>query len=137
MKQDELDKLRALHEAATPGPWKATGTDPAEGYDCWWLTACPIPNGETEIGSIGGGYPHAKREATAQLIVALRNTLPDLIAQAERVNALEAAMEQVCIKSNGDWREARLDPNKTLDEIHTLAVDAYYALEQTGADHAR
>lgn len=83
MKQEQLDKLKALHEAATPGLWKATGTDPAEGYDCYWLTACPFPNGETEIGSIGGGYPREKREATAHLIDTMRNALPDLIAQGE------------------------------------------------------
>ena len=64
--------------------------------------------------------------------------LPGLIAlarqsaeQAARVVALEKALGQICIDSNGDWKERRLDPQKALDDIHTIAVDAFYSL--TGA----
>ena len=40
---------------------------------------------------------------------------------------LRAALEMVCIHSNPDWAEARTDPVATLDHIHKVAVDAFYA----------
>lgn len=40
---------------------------------------------------------------------------------------LRAAMEMVCIHSNPEWKEARADPAATLDHIHKVAVDAFYA----------
>ena len=39
---------------------------------------------------------------------------------------LKRAIELVCINSNPDWTERRCNPVKALDDIHTLAVDAYY-----------
>ena len=54
----------------TPGPWSATHTDPAEGYDCWWITACPEPNQEKEVATVSGGYPYERHEANARLIAA-------------------------------------------------------------------
>ena len=54
----------------TPGPWTATHTDPAEGYDCWWITACPASNQEKEVATVSGGFPHEKHEANARLIAA-------------------------------------------------------------------
>lgn len=40
---------------------------------------------------------------------------------------LRAAMEMVCIHSNPDWAEARADPAATLDQIHQVATEAFYA----------
>lgn len=61
--------------AHTPGPWKATHSDPAEGVDCWWITANVLPsNGEKEICSVPSGYRSV--EANAHLIAAA----PELLA---------------------------------------------------------
>ena len=68
----------------TPGPWHATHTDPAEGYDCWWITADPMKNGEKEVATVNCGYPHAKHEANAHLIAAA----PDLYEWLERCLAM-------------------------------------------------
>ena len=40
---------------------------------------------------------------------------------------LRAAMEMVCIHSNPDWAEGRSDPAATLDQIHKVATEAFYA----------
>ena len=40
---------------------------------------------------------------------------------------LLAVIEQICINSNPDRTEGRTDPAATLDRIHTLAVDTFYA----------
>jgi len=65
----------------TGGPWSATRSDPAEGFDVWWLTA-GAGNAETDIGSITGGKLLGKSEANAHLAAAA----PDLF------EALQAAM---------------------------------------------
>jgi len=71
-----LDELQAALAAATAGPWQSTRTDPAEGYDCCWLTASPNGrNNESEIGSIS-------LPANAAAIVLLRNNASDLLAVA-------------------------------------------------------
>lgn len=54
----------------TPGPWQATHSDPNEGFDCWWITACPASNMEKEVATVSGGYPHETHEANARLIAA-------------------------------------------------------------------
>lgn len=41
-----------------------------------------------------------------------------------------AALEQVCIHSNPDWREGRADPAATLNLIHTTAVEAFYSRDK-------
>ena len=66
----------------TPGPWKATRSEPIDGCDLWWITACPASNKEKEVGSvIGGCAPHA--EANARLIAAA----PELLAMLVEVTA--------------------------------------------------
>jgi hypothetical protein len=68
------DRLRELSEAATPGEWKATRSDPAEGADCWWLTSDQATsNMEKDLGSMAGGWPRKRHEANAQLVVSLVN----------------------------------------------------------------
>ena len=53
----------------TPGPWVATPSDPAEGVECIWITACPAPNQEKEIAAVYGPQ-NEKNKATAALIAA-------------------------------------------------------------------
>jgi len=65
----------------TKGPWIATRSDPAEGSDVWWITACPAANQETELATVAGGYQHERHEANARLIAAA----PDLLAMCEEL----------------------------------------------------
>ena len=48
-------------------------------------------------------------------------------ASEQRVKALDAALGEICRDSNPDWTERRKDPNAALDDIHKIAVDAYYS----------
>ena len=52
---------------------------------------------------------------------------------ADRIEALEAenarlrdALGEICRDSNPDWTERRVYPTDTLDDIHKIAVEAYY-----------
>lgn len=91
-----LETLRALAPVVTPGEWQAIGTDPAEGGDWFWIKAPPHPamRGFTkEIGAINGSQSNPEQAANANLIVTLRNALPELIA----------ALEVVKLVRDEDW----------------------------------
>lgn len=81
------EELRALLEKMTPGPWSATRSDPAEGFDCWWLTANSGPNFEVEVGSMPGGYPHDVKEANAKGTAAAINYLRAVVGVNVGVDA--------------------------------------------------
>jgi biotin carboxylase len=53
----------------TPGPWEMTHSDPAEGFDVWWIAG---NHEQVEIGSVA-------KEANARLIAAA----PDLLKTLE------------------------------------------------------
>lgn len=52
----------------TPGPWKPTRSNPAEGYDCWWITGNHHGNYEKDLATVAGGATTS--EANARLIAA-------------------------------------------------------------------
>lgn len=83
-----------MNSEHTRGPWAATHTDPAEGYDCWWITACPASNQEKEIATVSGGFPHDKHEANARLIAAAPELLEALEALAAEVGKMTADREK-------------------------------------------
>lgn len=71
----DLDKLQALHEAATPGPWRTTTNLPYE-------TGDKVADlGALDIASYVD-TPNSPNEQNAALIVAMRNALPELLAMA-------------------------------------------------------
>lgn len=90
-----LDHLLALCASATPGPWEADVHEPDD-VVVWAKTPEGDPRGEdgllvtnvghSRIGSIGVAFDsHA---ADAELIAALRNAAPALIAAARAAEAL-------------------------------------------------
>lgn len=48
------------------------------------------------------------------------------IAAEAEARALREALGEICRDSNPDWTEKRVYPNDVLDDIHSLAVNAYY-----------
>lgn len=117
MKQDELDKLRALHEYLTVRLMDAEqdmADDASEAEtsgerpDLWVYEVCL-------------DLDKAK---------AITSALPALIAQAERVNALEAALKQIAKRAH----KLRHGTDDWFELVEFEAV-ANAALEQTGADH--
>ncbi len=84
----------------TPGPWIAAQSDPAEGCDVWWITACPAANQEKEIATVPGGYPHERHEANASLIAAA----PELL------EALRELLTDMVIAQGNMRKAAKRDP---------------------------
>jgi hypothetical protein len=88
----DLDELEALLAAATQGEWKAGRADMAtivEGYESKWIYA----DGHAVAvasGRISDDWDVVM--ANANLIAALHNAAPDLIAAARRVKVLEEAL---------------------------------------------
>jgi len=84
-----LSKLKALHEAATPGPWFRDGSTFHEG-DC--------QSQHRPEYSYPGAYCNCDTANTesAALIVAMRNCLPELLAV---VSAAEAVYNNAHLKT--------------------------------------
>ncbi len=89
----------------TPGPWRSTHSDPAEGADVWWITAGD-GNKETDIGTISGGkWPIGKSTANAQLISAapmLYDTLSTMAFQ------IRVSFNAICDAGVGEQHTAAL-----------------------------
>mgnify|MGYP007046915951 CR=1 FL=1 len=101
----DLDKLEALAEASTPGPWK----DGKNG-GIKMVVSDPIatPGGgwrqmRADIGTAGGVN---NEEADAAFIVASRTAVPTLVAEVRRLtaerddaaaSALDAAADAICL----------------------------------------
>ena len=67
-----------------------------------------------------GAYVATSIKAAAAVIAADR---AGLVAEIER---LREALGEICRDSNPDWTEKRVYPTDVLDDIHTIAVRAYY-----------
>jgi hypothetical protein len=74
MTQDELNRLKALCEQATPGPWSPC-VDHYEDYGIMAPTA-------REIGRLGG---LTQAHEDAAFIASSRTAMPELIAEVERL----------------------------------------------------
>ena len=56
-----------------------------------------------------------------------REEAADLIeTQAREIERLRDALGEICADSNPDWTEKRVYPDCVLNDIHTIAVNAYY-----------
>ena len=82
-----LDDLEALHEAATPGPWRIEWDD-ADGVGTTLVTGCEGPGKDGE------------RRANMILLAAARNALPLLIRLVLAQEALIAVQREAA----GPWR---------------------------------
>lgn len=116
----DLDQLEALLAKATPGEWDVapyyTGTGPDE--VCRGML---VVDDDWPIGIISENDPPLGDTLSddLDLIAALRNAAPDLIAKARRVEALEAALRKIaaecCVPLGADkqmyarWRQLAAD----------------------------
>lgn len=76
----------------TPGPWKATRSNPAEGYDCWLITANHRNNFEKYLATVAGGA--STSEANARLIAAA----PEMFEALQNILLCPAILDEL----NGD-----------------------------------
>lgn len=88
----DLPRLRALAEAATPGPWIVVEDDTyGRGAICYGIVR-PMPDGrdETIVETDAGAYP--PDPATARLIAESRTAIPALL---DRVEELQRECERL------------------------------------------
>lgn len=117
---DTIKRLRELDAEATKPPWKATEvyTIAQDGGKHKQLMSVSSPPSGT----------HKERHANTALTVALRNSLPALLAEIDRLRAIEVTARACFIAWAGDWT---VEQHKTLmahchgdlaDRAHVLAV---------------
>ncbi len=94
---EEIQKLRELLKAATPGPWEYAQQ---HGQDCVWHDV--LDAGEEEIfsaetGSILdlGSAHELRKQADLELCAALRNSAESLLSAAEERDTLKAKLETI------------------------------------------
>jgi len=126
MTNDRIKELRALCEAATPGPWVVT----RHNWECGsinWLAAndrdvdgnfyAHIQDGAG--GDPGERNPRAKQDAA--FIAAARTALPEALDEVERLRGYN---------EHADWRIGQLEDERDdarleRDEARRLAVQVY------------
>ena len=109
----------------TPGPWKATRSNPAEGYDCWWITANHRNNFEKDLATVAGGA--STSEANARLIAAAPEMFEALRALIDAIDTGNLEMNSPEIGGHDDipqhpWHEQWL--HHARDAIQKARGDA-------------
>ena len=109
MTQAELDALKALADAATPGPWEEV----AESGE-WWITGPDIDN-DFVIDTTNG-----TKQADCDFIAATRAAVPALIAEVERLQAAWSAEHDAYIRADEQARMAKRDADELRGEVREL-----------------
>lgn len=79
-----LETLRALAPVVTPGEWIASESDMFGDHNIQWKEGVETDTDHSAIAAVVSNLrPWQQVEANAQLIVTLRNALPELIAALE------------------------------------------------------
>lgn len=97
----KLSEIEQALEAATPGPWSHWGS----GSEGWTTIESP---GDDVLHHDERGHGHMREdfawisEADAELIVLLRNSAPELIAEVRRLRACVEAVEKLA----NEWNKA-------------------------------
>lgn len=86
----DLDKLERLEREATPGPWRW-----ADGYKSTYGDAAYTLAGYQDMGILScDGIFNSPRDCDEELIVALRNAAPAMIAELRALRARVAELER-------------------------------------------
>lgn len=110
MTDDEIKALKALADAASPGPWAHWVDDRCpddvrvcvnKDCSCHWCVALA---GETVDGTVWTPETLARWRSDATFIAASREAVPDLIAEVERLTAErdQARRDAVCVLQLSD-----------------------------------
>ena len=106
MTQQELDALKALADAATPGPWVC--------YYSLSVGATVQQNGRA--GWIFRAQEKATRE-DMDFVAAARAAVPALIAEVERLRVAWSAEHDACIRADEQARMARREVERLRAEL--------------------
>lgn len=82
----DIEKLKALHEVATAGPWQGY-SEPDVGLPYSLFSGVPMQS------SFGPVEPFTGAEV--DLVAFLRNAVPEIIAQSERLARYEEALRMI------------------------------------------
>lgn len=103
-----LETLRALAPVVTPGEWIASESDMFGDHNIQWKEGVETDTDHSAIAAVVSNIrPWQQVEANAQLIVSLRNALPELIAAlevAELVRDEDWLAERISDSLDVDWR---------------------------------
>lgn len=105
----------------------ATGLSVFDSGELPYWVECPdccaqgAPEG-TKVEAITAWNTRASDAEITRLTEALR-------AAEEREKGLREALGEICRDSNPDWTERRVYPDDTLDDIHKIAVEAFYGVK--------
>lgn len=101
-----LETLRALAPVVTPGEWIASESDMFGDHNIQWKEGVETDADHSAIAAVVSNLrPWQQVEANAQLIVTLRNALPELIA----------ALEVVDLVRDEDWLAERISDTLDMD----------------------
>lgn len=153
--QEQLDKLEALTEAATPGPWYAHNTDDTSFMNVYAVTTSPIEpdfqydneaTHEEVVAVTLFQYPRIachkadRWDEDAAFIAAARNTMPQLLAEVRRLQAIERAAKayRVEMKAMLDATERELEEHDTemTDARHDIMGDVVWCKDGVELDKA-
>ena len=109
MTQQELDALKALAEATTPGPWVC--------YYSLSVGATVQQNGRA--GWIFRAQEKATRE-DMDFVAAAREAVPALIAEVERLQVAWSAEHDAYIRADEQARMAKRDADELRGEVREL-----------------
>lgn len=106
----DLDALRGLLAAATPGPWEAKAQDAQMSGRSWYRFG---PSNAPKVFDSPSMHP-----GDADLIEALRNQAPAMLAEIERLTReRDAVVEAVRFTLNG-WADGQIDdPYTAMREV--------------------
>ncbi len=101
-----LETLRALAPVVTPGEWIASESDMFGDHNIQWKEGVETDTDHSAIAAVVSNLRSWQQvEANAQLIVTLRNALPELIA----------ALEVVDLVRDEDWLAERISDSLDVD----------------------
>jgi hypothetical protein len=108
MTQQELDALKALADAATPGPWEEV----AESGE-WWMTTATDEDGSLYV------IPDTANmnQADVDFIAASRTAVPALLAEVERLQVAWSAEHDAYIRADEQARMARREVERLRAEL--------------------
>lgn len=125
MTDADIKRLRALCEAATPGPWTAQTVCDTDSDD--WCAVGPTHLYADDDPAVDDGDPHPAAEADAAFIAAARTALPALLDEVEGLRAEGKETQH-------DKEQAVLVFRKDRDRSEKLRDEALLALDTAQAE---
>ena len=116
MTQQELDALKALADAATPGPWEEV----AESGE-WWITSASDETASLYVIPDTG----LMNQADVDFIAASRTAVPALLAEVERLQVAWSAEHDAYIRADEQARMAKREAERLRDEIEDIRYAAW------------